>query len=139
VSGSAELERPTTTTTATATATTATRTHQSLAAQISTRLVKLLALYTGRGPTKARTTIDQNVIVVVAEDALTRAEMNLTAAGQAGSVAEVRRRFASIMRADAIAMIEELTNRSVRAYLSDISPDANVATHVFVLHPLPEL
>ena len=112
---------------------------QSLAAQISTRMVKLLSIYTGRGPTKARTTIDANVIVVVTDDALTTAEKNLASAGEAESVVEMRRRFQSVMYADAVAAIEELSGRSVRAFLSDISPEENVAVHAFVLEPIPDL
>jgi uncharacterized protein YbcI len=112
--------------------------HQSLAAQISTRVVRLLSLYTGRGPTKARTTIDTNVIVVVTDDALTTAEKNLAGAGEAESVREMRRRFHSVMYDDAVALVEELTGRKVRAFLMDCNPEVNVAAHVFVLEPLPD-
>ena len=113
--------------------------HQSLAAQISTKVVKLLSIYTGRGPTKARTTIDSNVIVVITDDSLTTAERNLAAAGESDSVVDMRRRFQSVMYADAVAVIEELTGRTVRVFLSDISPEENVAAHVFVLEPVPDL
>jgi uncharacterized protein YbcI len=112
--------------------------HQSLAAQISTRMVRLLSLYTGRGPTKARTTIDTNVVVVITDDALTTAERNLAAAGEIDAVKDTRRRFHKVMHADAVSMIEELTGRKVRVFLADCSPDANVQAHVFVLEPLPD-
>jgi len=101
-------------------------------------MVRLLSLYTGRGPTKARTTIDTNVIVVVTDDALTTAEKNLTTAGEADSVKEMRRRFHSVMYNDAAAMVEELTGRTVRAFLADVSPETNAAAHVFLLEPLPD-
>jgi uncharacterized protein YbcI len=111
-------------------------THQSLSARISTRMVKLLSFYTGRGPTKARTTIDTNVVVVVTDDALTTAERNLAEAGESESVVQMRRRFHKVMYSDAVALIEELTGRTVRVFLSDVAPEENVAVHVFVLEPL---
>ena len=112
--------------------------HQSLAAQISTRMVKLLSLYTGRGPTKARTTIDANVIVVVTDDTLTTAEKNLAIAGEVDSVVQMRRRIHRVMHSDAVAVIEGLTGRTVRVFLSDVAPESNVGVHVFVLEPVPE-
>jgi uncharacterized protein YbcI len=114
------------------------RGHQSLAAQISTRTVKLMSAYTGRGPTKARTTIDTNTIVVVTDDTLTTAERNLATAGESEWVKQMRKRFYRVMEADAVAMIEQLTGRRVRAFLTDVAPEENVAAHVFVLEPLPE-
>jgi uncharacterized protein YbcI len=114
------------------------RGHQSLAAQISTRMVKLLALYTGRGPTKARTTIDQNVIAIVTDDTLTTAERNLANAGDVESVKNMRQRFHRIMHDESVAMIEQMTGRTVRAFLQDVEPETNVAAHIFVLDPLPD-
>jgi uncharacterized protein YbcI len=46
----------------------------SLSAAISRAIVKLLPEYTGRGPTKARTTIRDNVVVVMLEQTLTKGE-----------------------------------------------------------------
>jgi hypothetical protein len=45
-----------------------------LAARISTTVVGALARTTGRGPTKARTTLGGNGIFVVLQDSLTRGE-----------------------------------------------------------------
>ncbi|MGZ6638661.1 MAG: Na-translocating system protein MpsC family protein, partial [Solirubrobacteraceae bacterium] len=39
----------------------------SLRAEISTSIVRLLREYTGRGPTKAQTTIRDNVVLVMLE------------------------------------------------------------------------
>jgi uncharacterized protein YbcI len=113
------------------------RGQQSLAAQISTRMVKLLASYTGRGPTKARTTIDANVIVVVTDDTLTTAERNLAAAGEVEAVRSMRNRFHHLIYDEAVAMIEMMSGRNVRAFMCDVEPAANLAAHVFVLEPQP--
>jgi uncharacterized protein YbcI len=110
----------------------------SAAAQISREMVRLMSRYTGRGPTKARTTVNTNLVVVIFEDTLTRGELNLVAAGQGESVASMRRKFQALMRADAIAVVEELTGRRVTAMLADIDPDVNVAAELFVLERRPD-
>ena len=45
-----------------------------LAARISNTVVRALARTTGRGPTKARTTLGDNGVFVVLQDSLTRGE-----------------------------------------------------------------
>ena len=110
----------------------------SVAARISTHMVQLMSRYTGRGPTKARTTLNTNFATVVLDDTLTKAEQNLVAAGEIESVVHQRRTFHRLMRAEAIAAVEQETGRQVRAYLSDIAPEAAVGAHVFVFEPVGE-
>jgi uncharacterized protein YbcI len=102
---------------------------------ISNQMVRLLARYVGRGPTKARTTLSHNLVAVTFGDTMTRAEQNLVAAGEAEAVAAMRRVFQATMREEAVRTIEEILGRSVIAYLSDIDTDANVALVAFVLAP----
>jgi uncharacterized protein YbcI len=54
-----------------------------LAAAISNTVVRTLARSTGRGPTKARTTLGDNGVFVVLQDSLTRGEQPLADAGGA--------------------------------------------------------
>lgn len=110
----------------------------SVAAHISTHMVQLMSRYTGRGPTKARTTLNTNFATVILDDTLTKAETNLVAAGEIDSVLQQRRTFHRMMRDEAIAAIEKETGRKVRAYLSDIAPEVAVGAHVFVFEPHPE-
>ena len=111
----------------------------SVAARISTHMVQLMSRYTGRGPTKARTTLNTNFATVVLDDTLTKAERNLVAAGEIDSVIQQRRTFHRMMRVEAIAAVEQETGRQVRAYLSDIAPEAAVGAHVFIFEPVPEV
>jgi uncharacterized protein YbcI len=94
-------------------------------ATISNQLVRLLARHVGRGPTKARTTMAQNLVVVTFGDTMTRAEENLVAAGHAETVAAMRRVFQATMREEAVRTIEEILGRSVVAYLADIDSDSD--------------
>jgi uncharacterized protein YbcI len=108
------------------------------AAQISRRMVQLLAHYTGRGPTRAKTTLNANLAVTVFHDALTKAELNLAAAGQSEAVQHMRHIFQAMMRAQAVEAIEQATGRVVVAHLSDIDPEANIAAELFIFEPVPE-
>ena len=115
------------------------RTPGSLTAAISRMIVRLFAEYTGRGPTKARTTIRDNVVVCIAEDNMTKAERRLSQEGERELVVTVRRKFQSTMRDDLVGGIELLTGRRVLSFLSDHDGDADVAAEVFVLDGPPRL
>ncbi|MCP9488942.1 MAG: DUF2294 domain-containing protein [Solirubrobacteraceae bacterium MAG38_C4-C5] len=107
----------------------------SLSAAISTAFLGLLREYTGRGPTRARTTIRADTIVVTLRDSLTKAERTLAARGQATEVLAMRRAFQNTMRDDFIAAVQELTGRSVEAFLSDNLHDPDVAVEIFLMAP----
>ncbi len=110
----------------------------SMAAEISTSMVRLMSRYTGRGPTKARTSLNSNFVLVVLEDTLTKAERNLVAAGEVESVRRQRRTFQQLMRDEAVAAVEGITGRHVRVFLSDMSPEAGVSAELFLLDPVEE-
>src|SRR5204862_5943843 len=65
----------------------------ALSADISRLVVRLVAEYTGRGPTKARTTIRDDTIICVTQDNMTKAERRLTADGETDPVVTIRRQF----------------------------------------------
>jgi uncharacterized protein YbcI len=106
----------------------------SLSAAISNAVVGLLRDYTGRGPTHARTTIGPDTIVVTLRDSLTRAERTLARNGQEIEVLAMRRAFQNTMRDDLVAVVEQLTGRTVEAFLSDNLHDPDVAVEIFLMH-----
>ena len=109
-----------------------------LAAAISNTVVKALARTTGRGPTKAKTTLGDNGVFVVVQDSLTVGERTLTAAGEGHVVLDLRRRWQAVMKVGVSREIEELTGRKVVGFMSDNHIDPDLAVEVFVLDPLPE-
>ena len=115
------------------------RTPGSLSAAISNLIVRLFAEYTGRGPTKARTSIRDNVIVCIAEDNMTKAERRLTQEGEGELVVTVRRKFQSTMRDDLVSGIELLTGCKVVSFLSDHDDATDTAAEVFVLDGPPQV
>ena len=107
----------------------------SPAVAISNHMVRLVASWVGRGPTKARTTLNPNLVVVTFGDTMTRAEGNLVAAGEAAAVRGMRRIFHTRMREEAVSGVEGVLGRKVVAYMSDIDTEANVAMMAFLLEP----
>jgi uncharacterized protein YbcI len=108
-----------------------------LAAAISNTVVAALARTTGRGPTKARTTLGENGVFVVLQDSLTTGERTLADAGEGAAVLDLRRRWQRVMQADVSREIEQLTGRKVIGFMSDHHIDPDLAVEVFVLEPLP--
>jgi uncharacterized protein YbcI len=108
-----------------------------LTSAISNMVVQVLRHTTGRGPTKARTTLGDNGVFVVLQDSLTRGEVSLTNAGEGAAVLDLRRRWQRVMETEMRASIEELTGRKVIGFMSDNHIDPDLAVEVFVLEPLP--
>jgi uncharacterized protein YbcI len=106
-----------------------------LASAISNLIVRVTLDYTGRGPTKSRTYVLDDLITVVTADLLTKGEMSLAASGQAEHVLETRRRFQIAMEGELVAGVERLTGRRVVAFMSANHLDPDIAIESFVLEP----
>jgi uncharacterized protein YbcI len=107
-----------------------------LTTAISNLVVHALARTTGRGPTKAKTTLGDNGVFVVLQDTLTRGEQTLADAGQGRAVLDLRRRWQGVMEAEVSRELEELIGRRVIGFMSDNHIDPDLAVEVFVLEPL---
>lgn len=110
----------------------------SISAAISSAVVQLMREYTGRGPTKARTYIDEDLITVVLQDTLTMGERSLVRDGEADLVLTSRKAFQRTMSTQMIAAVERLSGRSVFAFLSDNHIDPDIAVETFVLAPIAD-
>ncbi len=105
------------------------------AAAISNGIVQLLHEYTGRGPTRARTTIGDDLIVCLLSDTLTKSERKLVNHGEERIVLEQRSACQRLMREEAVDMVERLSGRSVAAFMSNNHIDPDLAVETFVLAP----
>jgi len=108
-----------------------------LTAAISTAVVRIIREYTGRGPTRARTSIRDDVVVVVLRDTMLKAEQSLVQDGKPDVVLDMRKEFQNTMRDELSSAIEMLTERQVIAFMSDNHIDPDLAVEVFVLAPDP--
>ena len=100
---------------------------------ISTAAVQLLHDYTGRGPTKAKTLINGDVVTVVLADTLTQPRRNLVEKGRQDRVLQLRHDYQLVMREDLVAIVERQLGRKVIAFMSQNHIDPDLAVEVFVL------
>jgi uncharacterized protein YbcI len=107
----------------------------SVSSAISNGVVRLLSEYTGRGPTQARTYVDENLITTVLQDTLTKGERSLVRNGQTDLVLANRKAYQNAMGPDLVACVEEISGRQVVAFLSDNHIDPDYAVESFVLAP----
>ena len=107
------------------------------ASEISTRVVGILRRQTGTGSTNAKTIISSDLVLVTLSDCLTTAETELVAAGHAELVTRARRVLYEGIRAEATAIVEELTDSQVTAYLTSQHDDPDLAILVFYLAAAP--
>jgi uncharacterized protein YbcI len=104
-----------------------------LNAAITRAVVRYYRAHVGRGPKKAQTFYRRNVIVVVLEEMMTKAEQTLIARGKHDAVAQIRDAFQETMRDDLIASVEDLTGAKVRAFMGGNSIDPDMSVEVFIL------
>lgn len=107
----------------------------SIASAISGAVVGLMREYTGRGPTRARTYINEDLISVVLQDTLTMGERSLVRDGEVELVLASRKAFQRTMSREMIAAVEEHSGRRVLAFLSANHIDPDIAIESFFLLP----
>lgn len=100
---------------------------------ISKRVVQLLSEYTGRGATKVRTYVNDELVTVVLQEVLTKGERTLAEAGKKEPVLDGRKAYQETMKDELIAIVEELTGGKVAAYLSANHLDPDVEIESFVM------
>lgn len=108
-----------------------------MALSISNLIVRLLSEYTGRGPTRARTYFDDDLITVVVQDSLTKGERSLVRDGRSALVLDTRRAFQDTIGPELRAGVEEISGRDVIAFLSANHLEPDIAVESFVLAPIP--
>lgn len=107
----------------------------ALSGRISTRIVQLQKEHFGKGPTKAKTYIADDLISVVLQGGFTVAEKMLVSHGRREVVMRQRSSFQQVMSSRFIGAIEELTGRRVAAYLSATEESQELSVETFVLEP----
>src|SRR4051812_4513325 len=100
-------------------------------ATISTQAVQLLHEYTGRGPTKAKTTIDESLVTILLADTLTKGERKLVERGGSDRVLQLRHDYQQAMRDALVAMVEQNLDRKVTAFMSQNHIDPDYAVEIF--------
>lgn len=109
--------------------------HGTLSA-ISNEMVRIYKDHFGRGPTRTRTVwAGPDTILVTLEQTFTAVEHKLRELGEHARLRELRLLFQYSETTAFCEPIERLTGRTVRAFVSGVDTESDLATELFVLHP----
>ena len=106
-------------------------------AALSNALVALMKEHWGKGPTAAKSFINDEYVFTVLEGGLTRNEETLLEAGEQRLVRDYRLRFQEVVSETITTAVEEVTGRKVLAYHSQIVFSPDRAFEIFVLDGAP--
>ena len=106
-----------------------------IASRISREIVQLHAQLFGRGPTRAKTHLAGDYALCILEDVFTAAEKTLIRAGNSAQVRATRAAFQDAVEKDFIAIAEAATERPVRALISQVHVDTELAIELFLFEP----
>ena len=106
-----------------------------LLAEISRAVVGIHREHFGRGPTRAKSHYDGELLVVVLGEVLTPLERLLTAAGMVDRVTELRRLAYALLEAELERAIAEVVGQDATITASQVPPDCDIGMHVFSIAP----
>jgi uncharacterized protein YbcI len=104
-----------------------------LLSEITNRIVSFMREHYGRGPIKAKTYVLDNLIVCVLSNGFTAIERTMMRGGEPDRVLEMRRDFQRLMKETYTQMVEELTGRTVLAFLSQAHVEPDLTIEVFLM------
>jgi uncharacterized protein YbcI len=102
---------------------------------ISNAVVALYKQHYGKGPTRCRTYLQPELVVVVLGGGYTASEQTLFEGGRWYQVREARQQGHDTRLARVVETIEERTGHRVRAFMSANHQDPDLSVELFVLEP----
>ncbi|MDP1847465.1 MAG: Na-translocating system protein MpsC family protein [Solirubrobacteraceae bacterium] len=112
------------------------RAGENVLSAISNEMVRLYKEQFGRGPTKTRTNwAGPDILVVTLEQTFTPAERSLQRMGEHQRLRDLRLLFQYASVATFCEPVERLIGRKVRAFISGIDTQADIATELYLLYP----
>jgi len=110
-------------------------THGDALTAISGGLVALLREFYGRGPTRAKSYYQDDLVVCVLRGGYTRVEQTLLDGGRGSAVIHQRMEFQELMRERFAEVVERATGRRVVGFMSGNQQDPDLMCEVFILGP----
>jgi uncharacterized protein YbcI len=103
--------------------------------ELSNAMVRIYKEQFGRGPTKARSVYaDPDLLICTLEHSLTPAERRMVQLGEHQRVRDIRTFFQHASEQEFVDAVEQITGRSVRAFVSGTDTEHDVSSEVFYLH-----
>jgi uncharacterized protein YbcI len=109
--------------------------HGDVLTAISDGMVALLKEFYGRGPTRAKSYYEDDLVVCLLRGGFSRVEQTLLAGGRGSSVIQQRMDFQDLMRERFESVIEHATGRRVIGFMSGNQQDPDIMCEVFILAP----
>jgi uncharacterized protein YbcI len=107
----------------------------AVVSQLSREIVQLHVRLYGRGPTKARSYLQADYAVCILEEIFTTAERTLIDAGAGDHVHQTRRKFQDAVATEFVDIVERVTGREVKTFLSQVDVPSNLSLEFFVFAP----
>lgn len=108
--------------------------YDSARAEISREMVRLYKELFGRGPNKARTEFaGPDILICSLENTFTPAERSLSEMGEHQRLRDTRMYFQAATADRFREIVERVTGRKVRAFISGLDAEADVCSEVFYL------
>jgi uncharacterized protein YbcI len=105
-------------------------------AELSRAMVKLYKERFGRGPTKAHSVYaTPDLLICSLEESLTPAERAMADMGEHQRLKDIRMFFQHASEDEFVGTVEQVTGRTVRAFVSGINTEHDISSEVFYLHP----
>jgi len=102
---------------------------------ISDGIVALLKEFYGRGPTRAKSYYEDDLVVCVLRGGFSRVEQTLLDGGRGHAVIQQRMEFQEVMRDRFTGVIEQATGRAVIGFMSGNQQHPDLMCEVFILGP----
>lgn len=113
--------------------------HHDRLAAISREVVGLLKNLVGRGPTKSKTYIHGDCVLLLLREGHTKGEETMFDAGGGRGVAQSRVDISETIRAPLVEVVERYMDRKVVGFMSSSQQDPSLLCFVFVLETSPLL
>ena len=110
----------------------------TLRQEISNAIVAQYKQHLGKGPVRCRTYLEPDLVIVVLGEGYSAGEQTLFEAGKWHEVRNTRLIWQDSMQERFVAVIEDLTGRTVAAFMSANRQDPDLAVEIFVLETSPE-
>jgi uncharacterized protein YbcI len=109
-----------------------------LMAEVTNAVVQLHRTHYGKGPTRSKSYLLDDVLICVMRDVFTTVERTLVESGEGDKVRETRLAFQDAMRERFTEAVEEIMERPVVGCSSQVLLDQDVAIETFLLEPVSD-
>lgn len=104
--------------------------------ELSRAMVRLYKERFGRGPTKAQSVYaSADLLICTLENTLTPAERTMAELGEHQRLRDIRMFFQHASEKEFVEVVEQITGRAVRGFVSGIDTEHDISSEVFYLQP----